>query len=237
MHTPHELIELAKQRLALKNNLPLPMTDYRLAKLMNIRQATISGWRTGVRGIGTEFAAQFAAVCELPEAYVFACIEHEREKNPSVLRILEAIAKTFSAGRAAALAIVATLLIVGMPEKQAFSATVAKQEYTLCAKRRRRNCSPRRRSVPRKPLLLRKPTRKHAMRTALIATAALALAACTVPTRTPEENAQRAQIAMARENQRQFGKCMQLTLGRFASFQAPEVRLRAAEACKQPSTP
>jgi transcriptional regulator with XRE-family HTH domain len=78
MHTSLQLIDLAKQHLSLAHNLPLPMTDYRVAKLLGINPNTLSNWRTGKNHIGSEFAQKFALACDLPEAYVFACIEHER---------------------------------------------------------------------------------------------------------------------------------------------------------------
>lgn len=101
MHTTLQLIDLAKKRLALRHSVPLPMTDYRLAKLMDIKPNTVSNWRTGKSRIGTEFAANFASACELPKEYVYACIEHERAKDPGVLKILEGIAAAFR-GKAAA---------------------------------------------------------------------------------------------------------------------------------------
>jgi len=124
MHTTIELIDLAKRRLSLAHNLPLPMSDYRLGKLMDIRQGTVSNWRTGKTGIGTEFAQKFAQACDLPEAYVYACIEHERTKEPSVLKILEHIAE-MARGKAAAIvpfavaAILAASFFSDSPENQA----------------------------------------------------------------------------------------------------------------------
>lgn len=112
MHTSAQLIELAKQRLALKHGLPLPMTDYRFQKLTGFRQQTISRWTSGKGGISSEFSARFAELTELPEAYVFACLEHERAEDPGVQRILETIAKKFR-GRAAAAA-GAAILAAGM---------------------------------------------------------------------------------------------------------------------------
>ncbi len=81
------------------------------------------------------------------------------------------------------------------------------------------------------------------MKTALIAIAAVALIGCAAvqdtirPARTPEESAQRAQLALEREQQRQFERCMNLTLGKFASFQSPDARIKAAEACKTKPQP
>lgn len=124
MHTTAQLIDLAKQRLAVRHRLPLPMSDYRLGKLLNIKQQTVSRWSTGKGGIGTEFAQTFAEACELPEAYVYACIEHERAKEPSVLRILEGIA---DAARHHAAAIVMAILAAGslfaFPGNQAVAAS------------------------------------------------------------------------------------------------------------------
>lgn len=111
MHTTHDLIELAKQRLALRHGLTLPMTDYRLAKLMGLRQQTVSGWRTGKSGIGTEFAAQFAEACELSPEYVYACVQMERAE-PAERPILERIADAFR-GRAAALTAALALAFFG----------------------------------------------------------------------------------------------------------------------------
>lgn len=141
MHTSRELIELAKQRLALDHHLTLPMTDYRLGKLMHIRQQNISAWQTGARGIGTEFSAQFAEVCGLPEEYVYACIEHEREKNPAVLRVLESIADAFK-GKAAAIVATALLLLGGIstPDQTATAGTPSgvRTVCILCKKRKGR---------------------------------------------------------------------------------------------------
>jgi hypothetical protein len=121
MHTSHQLIELAKQRLALRNGIDLPMTDYRLSKLTGIAQATISNWRVGRSRIDNQFASVFADACELPPEYVLACIEHERTGDPKLRAIYESIADKFKAG-----ALVAAILAAGMggvcPEKAAFSA-------------------------------------------------------------------------------------------------------------------
>ena len=112
MHTTEQLLDLAKQRLALAHNLPLPMTDYRLGKIMGIGTSTMSAWRTGVRGIGSEFAQKFAEACELPAEYIYACIQHERAKNAQERSILERIAKQF---RNVAAAIVAVGMLFASP--------------------------------------------------------------------------------------------------------------------------
>ncbi len=180
MHTSHELIELAKQRLALKYNLELPVTDYRLAKLFGLRPQTVSGWKMRGR-IDSDFGPKFAEVCELPEEYVYACLEHEREKNPSVLRVLESIAQTFAKGHAAALAIVAILALSGMPEKQAFAAdsgaNFGGEKYTLCAKRRRR-CRAAHKGKTRENLTKFPPMRPNRARRRILSLPAPATLAC-----------------------------------------------------------
>jgi hypothetical protein len=112
MHTTAQLLELAKQRLSLAHNLPLPMTDYRLSKLLGVSTQVVSGWRTGTRGIGAEFAQKFADACELPSEYIYACIQHERAKNEQERSILERIAKQF---RNVAAAIVAVGIFFALP--------------------------------------------------------------------------------------------------------------------------
>jgi hypothetical protein len=103
MHTSLQLIELAKQRLAAKHGLELPMSDYRLGKLMGIRQTTISSWRVGRSHIGTEFAVRVADACELPPEYVYACVQRERADTPDEISLLERIAAAFKGTKAASL--------------------------------------------------------------------------------------------------------------------------------------
>lgn len=138
MHTSLELLELAKQRLALKNGLTLPMSDYRLGKLMGLNQSTVSAWRTGVRGIGTEFAAQFADACELPAPYVYACIEHERAKNDGERSILESIAQAFRGKAAAVAAILAVAMLGNTVIPSVSEARCASSVYSVKSRRNRR---------------------------------------------------------------------------------------------------
>lgn len=90
-----DLIALAKHRLA-KSEPPgrtgEPMTDYRLAKRLEVRQALVSNWKLGKTRIGRKFVGKFAEVTNLPVAFVFASLELEREKDPDIRRVLEGIA-------------------------------------------------------------------------------------------------------------------------------------------------
>ena len=138
MHTTLELIELAKQRLALRHALSLPMTDYRFGKLLKLRQGTVSNWRTGKTTIDKGYADMFADACELPAEYVMACIEHERTDDPKIRRIYENIADRFKAG-----CVVAAILAAGMafaPSPAQALASVSKDSAAdpLCIMRRSR---------------------------------------------------------------------------------------------------
>lgn len=113
MHTTTQLIELAKQCLALKHGLTLPMSDYRLGKLLGIKQSTVSNWRVGRSHIGTEFAALFADACGLSPEYVYACIQRERADTPEEISLLERIAAAFKESKAAGW-IVAAMMAAGM---------------------------------------------------------------------------------------------------------------------------
>ncbi len=123
MHTSLQLIALAKSRLALKHNLPAPITDYRFGKLMGFSSQVVSGWKRKGR-IGAEFAGKFAEACELSDAYVYACLEHERA-SPETKNVLERIAAAFS-HQAAAVILSAGLLWLGSgfaPDNQAHAAS------------------------------------------------------------------------------------------------------------------
>lgn len=102
MHTTHGLLDLAKEQIAVRQLQTLPMSDYRLAKLMGISESTMSNWRTGRSRIGTEYAKRFADATGLPVEYIYACIEHERAQSPEVKSILESIAQHFVSGSTAA---------------------------------------------------------------------------------------------------------------------------------------
>lgn len=87
------------------------MTDYRLAKLMQLRLQTVSNWRTGRTGIGTEFARKFADACDLEPEYVYACVQAERADSPEEISLLERIASAFGGSRRVALGIVLAAMV------------------------------------------------------------------------------------------------------------------------------
>lgn len=145
MHTTLELIELAKQQLAAKHGLDLPMSDYRLSKLMGIRQTTISSWRVGRSHIGTEFAVRFAEACDLPAEYVYACVQRERADNADEISLLERIAAAFKETKVAAL-VFAVMVAAGMSfapaGNQAVAAVSADNTLPIMRPRRRRGRTP-----------------------------------------------------------------------------------------------
>lgn len=104
MLTTIQLIELAKQRLSVRHSIPLPMTDYRLGKLLDLNQPTVSRWRTGKSLIDISAAPVFADACELPLEFVLVSLQHERAADERVKKALERIGEAFYKGAAAALA-------------------------------------------------------------------------------------------------------------------------------------
>lgn len=140
MHTSLHLIELAKQRLAAKHGLELPMSDYRLGKLLGIRQTTISSWRVGRSHIGTEFAVKIADACELSPEYVYACVQRERADTPDEISLLERIAAAFKETKAAnwliggVVAMLAAGTFLASPENSGvLAALFVSPSYALCA--------------------------------------------------------------------------------------------------------
>lgn len=131
MHTTVELLDLAKQRLALKHGLTLPMSDYRLGKLLNLKQATVSAWRTRSRTIGTEFVTTFADACDLSPEYVYACVQRERADNEIEISLLERIAAAFKETKAAnwviggVVAMMAAGTFLASPENAGFASAFA----------------------------------------------------------------------------------------------------------------
>lgn len=142
MLTSIQLIELAKAHLAVRHLLTLPMSDYRLAQLLDIPDRTVSNWRVGRSHIGTKFAKRFADATGLAEEYVYACIEHERADTEDARSILEKIAEHYAHVGTAASVLLATFLLFLSPHSAeaasihaAHVSSVNPTLYTLCALR------------------------------------------------------------------------------------------------------
>ena len=91
-------------------------SDYRVAKELGWKQQTLSNYRSGRTSMSGPHALRVAQELEMPEAYVLACVEAEREPAADVARVWRAIAETLRgvAGKAAAITLIgATCLLVG----------------------------------------------------------------------------------------------------------------------------
>ncbi|MDE2469468.1 MAG: helix-turn-helix transcriptional regulator, partial [Bradyrhizobium sp.] len=66
-------------------------SDYQLWKGMGWKQTTVSSYRSGRAAIAGRHAVQIAEELGLPHAYVLACGNIEREKDPGVSRAWKAI--------------------------------------------------------------------------------------------------------------------------------------------------
>lgn len=145
MHTTLELIDLAKERLAIDHALTLPMSDYRLAQLLDLDQRTVSNWRQGRSHIGAQFAPRFSDATGLPVEYVFACIEHERADSDEARSVLERIARRFAEASTTASVLLAACALLAAPNLLR-AGTIPSTEglsvnppvYTLCALAARR---------------------------------------------------------------------------------------------------
>jgi transcriptional regulator with XRE-family HTH domain len=78
-------------------------SDYQLAKLLGVKQQTISSYRIGRSRLDEEMALRVAAELDLEPAHVLACIAAERTKSERVRKAWQRAA----AATAAALALVA----------------------------------------------------------------------------------------------------------------------------------
>ena len=108
-----EFIDLLKARRG--------WTDYRVAKELGWHQTTVSKYRRTGRTLSGEHALQLARALEMPEAYVLACVEAEREPAADVARVWRAIAETLSAiaGKAAAITLIGAMCLLVGPKASA----------------------------------------------------------------------------------------------------------------------
>lgn len=117
MNTPTktiEFIDLLKARRGWTS-------DYRLAKELGWKQTTVSSYRIGRSALGGEHALRIAHELEMPEAYVLACVEAEREPAAEVAKVWRAIAESLSgiAGRAAAVILVGSMCLLASQNARA----------------------------------------------------------------------------------------------------------------------
>lgn len=71
MHTTNQLLdEIAKRHR--------DASDYRIAKLLNTAQQTVSNWRRGKNVMSPDFGTRVAVLLGWDAAYIMASLEHER---------------------------------------------------------------------------------------------------------------------------------------------------------------
>lgn len=92
MHTTKQILALARARLASEG----PVTNYRLGKLLDIAESTISNWEKERAHMSPEYVHKFAVATGLCEEYIYACIEAERAKSPEIKRLLARIAAQYA---------------------------------------------------------------------------------------------------------------------------------------------
>lgn len=73
-------------------------SDYALAKLLNVRQQTVSNYRSGRTQMSDEIALRVAEALGRPAAAVLAQLAAERAKNPEVAKVWKDAVKVLSRG-------------------------------------------------------------------------------------------------------------------------------------------
>jgi len=68
-------------------------SDYRLAKLLNVRQPTISNYRSGRSQLSDEIAVRLAALMDRHPGYILASLAADRAKHPDVAKAWRETAK------------------------------------------------------------------------------------------------------------------------------------------------
>ena len=120
------------------------LSDYALAKLLNITRSAISSHTTGRRSVfADETGQRIAELLDLDPAYVLACLAAERAKRPDVRATWQRVAEQFEQAKQAA-RVAIWLIVLGLaglshspdtlaaPRSDRFSTSPC---YTLCAVR------------------------------------------------------------------------------------------------------
>jgi predicted transcriptional regulator len=76
-------------------------SDYALAKLLGVRQQTVSSYRSGRTQMSDEIALRLALMIGKPAAPIFAELAAERAKHPDVAKIWKDAAKALAKTRGA----------------------------------------------------------------------------------------------------------------------------------------
>lgn len=79
--------------IAQRDALPHKASDYRVARVLGVTAATVSGWRTGRSGIGEDAALRVAEILGVDAADVLVCLQAEKNRrNAPVRKVWERLA-------------------------------------------------------------------------------------------------------------------------------------------------
>lgn len=112
MHTTHQLLDAAKDRLSVSS-------DYKLAQALGIAQARISGYRIGKSFPDDAVAQVIADAAGLDRGYVVACIHAERAANEETRSLWQGIAARLQAAAAVFAAVILSAGLVASPDASA----------------------------------------------------------------------------------------------------------------------
>lgn len=85
-----EFLDRAERKLAELQGARGHLSDYKLAHVLGVTTAAVSGWRTGRCGMSDSTGLKIAAILGEPEAFVLVCLQAEKQrKNVAVRRAWE----------------------------------------------------------------------------------------------------------------------------------------------------
>jgi hypothetical protein len=94
MHTTKQFVAMLQEQIAAEMHLPEPASYYRVAATLEISETAVLRWKDGKGTMSDAVALKVANRLQMSEAYVMACIRAEREKDPDVLKVWQAIAES-----------------------------------------------------------------------------------------------------------------------------------------------
>lgn len=124
--TSVEILDTVRRRLGEVEGLAGPVSDYRVAQVLGIKQPTISEIRRGKTTLGAPTLVKIAEVLRVPAAWLLACVQAERAQNEGLRRLW-----TEAAYKLAMCLIVGLFMTEFLPHW--VHAGGGQQLYTLCA--------------------------------------------------------------------------------------------------------
>ena len=84
--TTRTFLDRLARKIADWDSLPRPVSDYRIAQVLGVTNATTSHWRRQRSSMGDEIALKVAAILGEDERYVLACLQVERNRRNAPVR-------------------------------------------------------------------------------------------------------------------------------------------------------